>query len=323
MKFIKLARVVLAFASNPWVTAAARPVLSKGNLRFDGEPSLGATATDATGVMGICLWGCANGQYLGNFLDRRCTCDDDSWEGDCCDTYAGECTEGMAELCDASNLEAHSFSTNDLLDDQGNYQGPLTLATAAHGLPINMQGIFWLQDQSGSSSIISMAPSRDGKGLSVWNANSKRHISIRVGGDKVWSFASKGAPWNIAEGVDLVYHFEGTPVENPTHFSVIPEAQRHNLEMSGNFLEWAVNVEMIYIESGSAEHDYPAVGDRPAAVMYGRPSKIIGIDLETKYYKVAQIINGEGKPTAAYDAWVEYNKGSEEWQDETIWYHSA
>lgn len=319
---MKLAPVTLAFASSPWVTSANRPVLSTGNLRSDREPSVSATATDATEVGGLCLWGCANGRRPGAWWNKsRCICDE-SWGGDCCDSYIGECTEGMAELCAASNLAVYSFSTNNLLDQQGNYQGPLTLGTAAHGLPVNMQGIFWLQDQAGSSSIMTMGPSRDGNGLSVWNHNSNRHISIRVGGDKVWSFASM-SPMALVEGIDLVYHFEGTPVENPTHFNIIPEGQRHNNELSGAFWEFALNFEMIYIEPGSEEHDYPAIGDRPEAVMYARPSQAFGFDLESSFYKVAQIINGEGKPTAAYDAWVDYNQGSEEWQDETIWYHSA
>lgn len=246
------------------------------------------------------------------------------WDGRCCEIYDGQCTEGMTELCATGRLSEESFSTNDLLDQNENYQGPITMGTAAdHNLPVNMQGVFWLQDQAGGSSLISMATSRDGNGLSVWNANSERHISVRVGGDRVWSSASKGSAWDLVEEFDLVYHFEGTPQHNPTNFNIILEAQAHNFEFSGDFFQWALNFEMNYIEPGTAEHDYPAVGDRPTAVMWARPSQIICIDLESVAYKVAQVINGNGKPTAAYDAWVAYNQGDEEWQDSTIWYHSA
>ena len=136
--------------------------------------------------------------------------------------------------------------------------------------------------------------------------------SVWVSGDKVWSFASRSL-LSFIEGVDLVYHFEGTPVENPTHFNNIPEAQRHNAKLSGALYKSVLNFEMTYIEPGSAEHDYTAVGDRPEAVIYARSSKIFGFILESSFYKVAQIINGEGMTTSAYDTWVKYNKtGPEE-----------
>ena len=78
--------------------------------------------------------------------------------------------------------------------------------------------------------------------------------SVWVSGDKVWSFASRSL-LSFIEGVDLVYHFEGTPVENPTHFNIIPEAQRHNAKLSGALYKSVLNVEMTYIKPGSAEHD--------------------------------------------------------------------
>ena len=83
-------------------------------------------------------------------------------------------------------------------------------------------------------------------------------------------------------------------VENPTHSNIIPEAQRHNAKLSGALYKSVLNFEMTYIKPGSAEHDYTAVGDRPEAVMYARPSQIFGFGLESSFYKVAQIINGKG-----------------------------
>jgi len=312
MTISSLARFVLAssIVFNSWATTGATAT-SEGNLRSGRELSFDD--------WGLCLYGCSNGSYDG-WWDLTCTCES-NWDGRCCGIYIGQCTEGMTELCAADNLSEESFSTNDLFDQNDNYQGPITIGTIEHNLPVNMQGVFWLQDQMGSSSLISMATSRDGNGLSVWNANSERHISVRVGGDRVWSFASKGSAWELVEGIDLVYHFEGTPQSNPTHFNIIPEAQNQNFELSGDFFEWALNFEMNFIEPGTAEHDYPAVGDRPAAVMWARPSQIVGIDAGE--YKVAQVINGNGQRTAAYDAWVAYNQDGEEWQDNTIWYHSA
>ena len=316
------------------------------------KPSLRATATAAEGVLGVCLTGCHDGEYAGAWWDYTCTCDTDvsagdsysvyvravpfahtaphtvffaQWSGDCCDNYSGQCTQGMTELCDSSNLVTRSFSTNELLDENGDYQGPITLGTSAdHNLPVNIQGVFWLQDQATGSSLISMATSRDGRGLSVWNDNSDIHISVRIGGDRVWSYGSiPGGPLSFLQPLaiaDLVYHFHGTPKEDPTHFNVVPEA----FGMApGIVQESFMRFEMNLIEPGTNEHYYPATDDRPAAVMWDRPSMMFGIDLESKRYQVAQVINGEGKPTSAYDAFVAYNQGEEDWQDGTIWYQEV
>jgi len=288
------------------------------------KPSLRATATAAEGVLGVCLTGCHDGEYAGAWWDYTCTCDTD-WSGDCCDNYSGQCTQGMTELCDSSNLVTRSFSTNELLDVNGDYQGPITLGTSAdHNLPVNMQGVFWLQDQATGSSLISMATSRDGRGLSVWNDNSDIHISVRIGGDRVWSYGSiPGGPLSFLQPLaiaDLVYHFHGTPKEDPTHFNVVPEAFGI---APGIVQESLMRFEMNLIEPGTNEHYYPATDDRPAAVMWDRPSMMFGIDLESKRYQVAQVINGEGKPTSAYDAFVAYNQGEEDWQDGTIWYQEV
>jgi len=311
MKVSSASLLLLVSASNHKAATAAKP-------------SLRATATGAEGVLGVCLTGCHDGEYAGAWWDYQCTCDTD-WSGDCCDNYSGQCTQGMTELCDLSNLVQRSFSTNELLDENGDYQGPITLGTSVdHNLPVNMQGVFWLQDQGVGSSLISMATSRDGRGLSVWNDNSDIHISVRIAGDRVWSYGKiPGGAFSFLQPLaiaDLVYHFHGTPKEDPTHFNVVPEAFGI---APGIVQEALMRFEMNLIEPGTTEHYYPATDDRPAAVMWDRPSMVFGIDLESKRYQVAQVINGEGKPTSAYDAFVAYNQGEADWQDSTIWYHEV
>ena len=175
-----------------------------------------ADAADATKQrhgheVGFCGWGCEHRSY-------RDWCDTVLCGATAPATATGVCaaatralaTPGNPELCAQGKLSQKSFA--------------VTLCTATDNLPPNMQGVFWLQGQAASSSIVSFGPSRDGDGLSVWNANSDRHISIRVGGDKVWSGASNGSTWERVEGIDLVYRFQGTPTANPTHFNIIPEA---------------------------------------------------------------------------------------------------
>lgn len=288
---------------------------------------IGATASSNAGhgrEVGFCGLGCERGSYRGwwDTVRRHCTCNR-NWGSRCCDTYTGPCYTGNPELCAQGKLSENSFTVRDILGEDGKYNGPITLGTAAHNLPPNMQGVFWLQNQAGSSSIVSFGPSRDGDGLSVWNANSPRHISIRVAGDKVWSFASKTSTYKLVEGLDLVYNFEGTPTANPTHFNIIPEAMNLGFELSGDLAEWALSFQMNLIALDDARHEYPATATRPAAVQWARPTAIAGVSQESAYYEIAQIIDGAGMPTAALDAWVAYNAGGEEWQDGTIYYRSA
>merc|ERR1719362_2101494 len=70
--------------------------------------------------------------------------------------------------------------------------GPITVGTAAMGLPPQLQGVFWLQDQRGGSSLMSFATSRDGDGWSKFDLKAPYgdHIKIKFPNDKVWSFHS-------------------------------------------------------------------------------------------------------------------------------------
>ena len=259
-------------------------LLTLGGLAALASPGLARpTATNHPGAgagvdeqrhrrgVGFCFWGCDRGSYR-NWWDtvrRHCTCDS-NWGSSCCDTYTGPCYANNPELCAQDKLSEKTFPVSDILGQDGVYNGPLTLGTAADNLPPNMQGVFWLQDQAASSSIVSFGRSRDGDGLSVWNANSHRQISIRVGGDKVWSGASNGSTWELVEGIDLVYHFEGTPTANPTHFNIIPEAMNFGFELSGALAEWALSFQMDLIAADDARRKYPATATRPAAVQWAR-----------------------------------------------------
>ena len=79
----------------------------------------------------------------------------------------------------------------------------------------------------------------------------------------------------------------------------------------------------VELPNGLACHEYPATATRPAAVQWARNSSFAGVAAGSLYYESAQIIDGAGMPTAAFDAWVAYNSGDAEWQDGTIYYCSA
>jgi len=306
------------------LAALATPGLARPMAPNHNHPAGGGKQRRTRGAAaGFCSWGCEQGSYRGwwDTVRRHCTCDH-NWGSRCCKTYTGPCYVGNPALCAQDKLSEKSFAVSELLKD-GIYNGPLTLGTATDHLPLNMRGVFWLQGQAASSSIVSFGPSRDGDGLSVWNANSDRQVSIRVGGDKVWSGASNGSTWELIEGIDLVYHFEGSPKANPTHFNIIPEAMNLGFELSGNFAEWALSFQMDLLAVDDARHEYPATATRPAAVQWARTSSFAGVNAGSLYYEIAQIIDGAGMPTAAFDAWVAYNSGDEKWQDGTIYYRSA
>ena len=384
-------QIMLKFLALGGLAALAAPGLARPMA--PNHPAA-ASAADAgkqrhRREVSFCPIGCEHGSYRGwwDTVRRHCTCDR-NWGSRCCTTYTGPCYTGNPALCAQSKLSQKSFAVIDLLED-GVYNGPLTLGTAADNLPPNMQGVFWLQGQAASSSIVSFGPSRDGDGLSVWNANSNRQISVRVGGDKVWSGASNGSTWELVEGIDLVckdvdiaghpepaslpplgdelpplvllpWHllqfnlskralptsgahrvarslaraqcgcprsladnFEGTPTVNPTHFNIIPEAMNLGAELSSDLAQWALSFQMDLLAVDDARHEYPATATRHAAVQWMRNSSFAGIHADSLYYEIAQIIDGAGMPTAAFDAWVAYNSGDEAWQDGTIYYRSA
>merc|ERR1719264_593205 len=89
--------------------------------------------------------------------------------------------------------------------------GPITVGTAAMGLPLQLQGVFWLQDQGPSSSLMSFATSRDGGGWSKFNLNDPHgeHIKIKFPNDKVWSFHSASPAKTVAfMGSKYYFKFE-------------------------------------------------------------------------------------------------------------------
>lgn len=234
----------------------------------------------------------------------------------------------MEDLCPVSELQALDFPISNMLNQNGTYNGPITLGTADDGLPTNLQGVFWLQDQWYLSSIMSFGPSRDGEGISKWRDDGTP-FRIRVGGDRTWSSASRSLNWMGVSVLDLVNEFRGNSAKDPTEFDIviIPMA----LSFLPNFLMSVFNslisFKMSFIPLEDKRHEYPADNGRPAAVQWARPSKILGFNIGLAYYEVAQIIDGEGRPTAAYDSWIEYNKADgllgSYWKDGNIYYHSV
>jgi len=252
----------------------------------------------------------AHGSYPNWWRSWMCSCDD-GWEGTCCETYLGQCSADSNVLCPQERLEVKSFSCEDV-----SAAGPITLGTADHGLPENLQGVFWLQDQKDSSALMSFAPSNDGQGLSVWN-NDESNIRVRVGGDKVWSFHTEGKAWELVEGIDLVYDFRFNNATNPTESNIIPQAMNWNGFSLDGAKEFVLDFNMIFIPPEDHEDRFPD------AVTWARPTFILGQNIESSYYEIVQVLKGNGDTTSAFDEWVKYCESPETGNSTgTIFYHA-
>jgi hypothetical protein len=201
--------------------------------------------------------------------------------------------------------------------------GPITVGTAAMGLPPALQGVFWLTEQGDSSALMSFATSNDGAGLSHLDVTqSDYQFKIRVGGDRVWSFHDKATSWGIVEAADLIYNFQmenadGNPAQSIDEIvaaQIIPSGR--NLGHLAVTATWLLDFRAELKPAGTHER-------YASSTVWARPSKVLGI--EGGYYDLVQVIDGEGnKLQPAFDDWVQYC-GSAETGDTAgaIWYREA
>jgi len=250
----------------------------------------------------------------------RCICDK-HWEGNCCNKfrYVGKCTIGMEHLCRFN--EEENFEISDMIGSDEKYAGPISVGTRAHGLPETMQGIFWLKDQGDSTAMISFAPSRDGAGLSEW-VDGK--ISIRLGGDNIVATAKEDKYMFVdaREKLDLVYDLIADNATNPTKFEITVRSPLVKVpllkkDLSGPLVDYSMEL---------MKTTYPATETRPAAVQWMRNnSYFITGDNSKSAFELAQIIDGDGKPTSAFDDFKAYYEpdGNTPWKTGRLNYYSV
>lgn len=177
--------------------------------------------------------------------------------------------------------------------------------------PVALQGLFWLTDQQDSSSLISFARSYDGGSMGQGVlSNGEYAISIRVGGDRGWSFAdAPGGNFETVGLLDLVYHFRlvaGT-LENPNGFEIIPESRNLGTTLSGTFAEWLLSFSMNKLSAEEA-----TAAGFGGSVVWDRISALAGQDVESARYLAVQIVDGDANPIEpAYSKWVAYMSSSE------------
>jgi hypothetical protein len=134
--------------------------------------------------------------------------------------------------------------------------------------------------------------------------------SIRVGGDRGWSFAD--APGGNFESVgllDLVYHFRlvNGSLENPTGFDIIPESRNLGVRLSGAYAEWLLSFSMNKLTAEAA-----AAAGFGGSIVWDRVSALAGQDIESARYLAVQIVDGDSNPIQpAYRKWFAYMSSSD------------
>jgi len=166
-------------------------------------------------------------------------------------------------------------------------------------LPKQLRGIYWLSDQKDSSALMSFAQSNDGGGYSSGQITEKADgtgsYMVRVGGDKVWSFADRAGGFKLANLLDLVYHFEFDNATNPTKAQIFPAAD--------NLMSLKVTATQLLDFRMTLEHG----GEFPNSVWWGRDSFAVGQEMKDKAYKLIQIVDENGtKLSPAWDEFLGY-----------------
>lgn len=241
---------------------------------------------------GRCWSWCRNGKSSAGWWGWAVTCHCyDGWTGTCCNEIK-TCEPGAASICPWNRMAERTAKCENALD---------VMRVAGSEMPEQLQGVFWLQDQGDSSAVMSFAQSNDGGKLSTGKLSStdKYEYSVRVGGDRVWSFHDKATSWVLVEAIDLIYNFDFDDSKNPTFAHIIPESNRLGVSVTAQqFLDF----DMKLLKSEEKEDRYKDI------VVWGRPSYVAGVEIKGKYYELVQVIDGEGKHTVAFDDWVKYCK---------------
>jgi len=207
------------------------------------------------------------------------------------------CSASATEFCPSSKLKPMTATCADAIST-----GALRIGTAP--LPRNLQGVFWLTEQGGSSALMSFAQSNDGGGFSTGSLQlqgrrrrSHAEYSIRVAGDRVWSFSDgpEGA-FETVHNIDLVYRFEFDDLTRPQSAQIFPSS---NHERATGFepAPWMLSFDMRLQPLGSHSR-------YPSSIVWVRPSSVLHINIRSAYYDLVQVVDGDGR--YLQPAWSDY-----------------
>lgn len=211
--------------------------------------------------------------------------------------------------CPQDMLTARTVEVSSLLDSNKKFRSDVGPRVQTVG-PKSLRGLFWLTKQGDSSSLASFAKSYDGGNMGQGELRDGDYaISIRVGGDRDWSFAdSPGGNFETVELLDLVYHFrlEAGTLEKPTAFRIIPEARNLGIKLEGVFAEWLLDFSMYKMTDEQA-----TAAGFPGSIVWDRVSSIGDLNIDSSRYALVQVVDGDSNPIEpAYSQWVAHQSSS-------------
>jgi len=221
--------------------------------------------------------------------------------GACC-TRPVTCTvDGFVDqgvLCPQDMMNLHDGPTSLFASAETT---PMRIGTAP--LPPQLRGVFWLQDQGDSSSLVSFAASNDGDGVSPGAIPADGIYRVRVRGDRTWSFADMSFNWRASGWMDLVYSFNFDDATNPTE-AMVYGGGGNALSVIWKGFTYAIDFGM---ELQTPEQILAGEHAKyNASVVWERPSRFLGTTLAS--YTVVQVMDEHGtKLEPAFSEWVEYN----------------
>jgi hypothetical protein len=238
-------------------------------------------------------------------------------KGCACDHKANtmRCFLGAPQVCDQCKYKTKSANVDDFanMDEKVDDTFPIRRGLPEHGLPEEIQGVFWLTNQKSSSALVSFGHSEDGGGISVFNPSTGVG-KVRVSGDRVWSFADLGGNMDAAARADLVYDFNFDSGTHPREARIIPTARN----MSG-FVNWVARQGWIlqfdmYLLQCDTKPDDPFCKDEKylsgyeKSYVWQRKTYLLSQYKEARAYKAVQVIKADGTKLPAFKHWMEYAK---------------
>jgi len=274
---------------------------------------------------GNCWSGCSNGKCQWGFSGCKCQCEE-NWAGPCC-TRMVECSAATDQCCPQDQLVQRHADCDALEKHIGD---TIQVGTADHGLPENMQGIFWLTDQADSSSLMSFAQTNDGCGMADASTLGKKDpFKVRTAGDRTWAFSDLGESWHLVRRVDLTYNF----YVDGTTMTIIPHAVKWGIKVPRWLLKFDAH-ELDLEEKDESSRSYVKPEDKARKYLKGG-SKIwrrvsfywwFGEkEATSSEYDLVQVVDGAGKPIQpAFNDWVKYCNHADAGQTPGMYfYHEA
>lgn len=214
------------------------------------------------------------------------------------------------DACPQGMLTSREVDVSSLLESDNKFRSDIGPRVQRQG-PAALQGLFWLTEQADSSSLISFARSYDGGNMGQGVlSNGEYATSIRVGGDRGWSFAdAPGGNFETVGLLDLVYHFRlvAGNLSDPRGFEIIPESRNLGVKLSGTAAEFLLSFSMNKLTADEA-----AAAGFPGSVCWDRVSALVGRDIESVRYLAVQVVDGDSNPIEpAYSQWVAYMNSSD------------